>query len=291
MLLAFQTAYSQSFTVSGKVTSSDTGEEAIGTAIFDKKSQKNGAMADIDGMYRIDGMNKGDTLTFSLIGYCTREIVVEDSIHDMILDIDSVMISMLYSPRKKLPYVYNIDPEKLKPIFILSDVNTNVEQKAFPQSYRNIKQLADSLSFVTDVPYIANNEDPLFWHIVGGGRDIIPILIDKLTDTKKTKTAVRFFGGYHTVADLAYVTLQEIIKDIPTFDLLGVEFDQEGCGYCSYWHHVRKSKKNREAFRRSVNKWYDKNKNNLVWVNSHISLTGDCIRPPFVGGYYKVDKQ
>lgn len=289
MLLAFQTAYSQSFTVSGKVTSSDTGENAIGASVFYKRNQTIGAIVDLDGIYSINGMNKGDTLVFSFIGCYTQKIIVEKPKHNVVLVADTAEVIYWYPHKSEYPY--NIEEKKLKTIFIPRGVNMNIRQKDFPQSYRNLKQLADSLSFVTDVPYIANNEDPLFWRIVGGGRDIIPILIDKLTDTGKTKTAVRFFGGQYTVADLAYVTLQEIIKDIPTFDLLGVEFNQEGCGYCSYWHHVRKSKKNREAFHRSVRKWYDGNKSNLVWVNSHISLTGDCIRPPFVGGYYKVDKQ
>lgn len=132
------------------------------------------------------------------------------------------------------------------------------------------KKLVDSLKFVRFVPYIENYDDPIFWRIVEKGKEIIPNLINKMTDTKKLKEVyVPNFGGEYTVADVAYQALQEIIKDIPTFDLLGVSFSED-CGYCSYWFHVRASKRNRKKFQHAVREWYEQNKNNLVWVESLI---------------------
>jgi hypothetical protein len=58
------------------------------------------------------------------------------------------------------------------------------------------------------------------------------------------------------------------------------------CGWCSYWHHVRASKKNRKIFQQAVSKWYEANKNNLIWVESLNSVVEDCFSP--VGGHYEV---
>lgn len=154
------------------------------------------------------------------------------------------------------------------------------------------KKLIDSLRFVTEMPYacevILNSNSPsnrdtmiynigcgdrFFWQVVKGKQDIIPLLIDKLDDTTQTEASVPYFGGQYTVADIAYTALQEIIKDIPTFELLKTKFDSNGCGYCSYWNYLRKDIKNRRKFKDAVSSWYDKNKANLVWVTSNQFLT------------------
>jgi hypothetical protein len=158
------------------------------------------------------------------------------------------------------------------------------------------KKLVDSLKFVTDMPYICRDTvptelsvgcgDKIFWRAVKQKQNIVPFLLDKLSDTTQSEVTVPNFGGQYTVADIAYTALQEIIKDIPTFELLGVKFDKNGCGYCSYWTHLRKDIKNRKKFQANVRNWYDKNKSNLVWVTSSQFLTCDCAgRHPNVGHF------
>lgn len=156
----------------------------------------------------------------------------------------------------------------------------------------NSKKLVDSLKYVTDMPYICETTndagcgDILFWTVVKGKQTIIPSLLDKLTDTTTTKATVPNFGGQWTVADIAYSALKEIVRDIPTFDLLGITFDTNGCGYCSYWTHLRKDIKNRMKFQAAVKKWYNNNKANLVWVNSNEFSTCDCSGPHPNGGHF-----
>src|ERR1044072_3484753 len=92
------------------------------------------------------------------------------------------------------------------------------------------KKQVDSLKFVTNIPYVCGDARPtqlstgcgdaIFWRIVHGKEAIIPFLIEKLSDTTQTDAIVPNFGGQYTVADIAYVALQEIIKGIPTFQLL-----------------------------------------------------------------------
>ena len=94
---------------------------------------------------------------------------------------------------------------------------------------------------------------------------------------------VPFFSGEYTVADVAYSAIREIIIDIPTFKLLGIRFNKV-CGYCSYWEYVRESEKNREKFQKAVRKWYEKNKDNLKWVDEPFAVTDICTSP--AGGHY-----
>ncbi len=100
---------------------------------------------------------------------------------------------------------------------------------------------------------------------------------------------VKYFGGVYTVADVAYVALQEIIADIPTFDLLGVPYS-EMYGYNVYWWHVRESRRNRRNFRRAVRGWYEENRDNLVRMESSLSVTGDTNFVPPPGGHYVVKR-
>ena len=148
----------------------------------------------------------------------------------------------------------------------------------FSSAQTENRKLVDSLKFIKEMPYICRDTvptdlsvfcvDKIFWRTVKQKKDIIPFLIDKLADTTQTEANVQNFGGQYSVADIAYTALGEIIKDIPTFELLGVKFDENGCGYCSYWNHLRLDIQNRIKFQSLVRSWYYKNESNLVWVTS-----------------------
>ena len=156
--------------------------------------------------------------------------------------------------------------------------------------YETIKQV-DSLKFVKEMPYICETGicgDKLYWEAVSIGRINIELLIDKLDDTTSTTANVVLFGGNYTVADIAYSVLSEIIHDIPTFDILGVPFDKDGCGYCSYWQHLNKDFANRQKFKEAVKNWFHKNKDNLVWVESNNFATCDCNGNHPNGGHYEL---
>lgn len=150
----------------------------------------------------------------------------------------------------------------------------------------------DSLKYVQQMAHGCENAicgDPIYWKAVQLGDNGIELLIDKLDDSTPTTAKVVLFGGNYTVADIAYNALNEIIHDIPTFELLGVPFDKAGCGYCVYWNHIRKSDANRRAFKEAVRIWYHRNKNKLVWVESNKFATCDCGGNHPNGGHYKMD--
>jgi len=135
-----------------------------------------------------------------------------------------------------------------------------------------------------------NCSNPVLYEIISKGKPIIPYLINKMTDTEVLEERhVPFLPFEYTVADLAYVAIREMIADIPTYELLGVPFNEE-CGWCSYWYHLG-NKKNRKKFQKAVRKWYKENKDNLVWVESSNWVTGDCLRPHPAGGHYVLQKK
>jgi hypothetical protein len=154
---------------------------------------------------------------------------------------------------------------------------------------QNYAKLADSLRYVTEVPYIGNCGDPVFGEIVRKGKAIVPDLINKLTDTEVLKEMyVPVTGGEYTVADVAYIAIREIIAGIPTFELLGIP-DDLWCGYCAYWSYMRESGKNRENFQKAVREWYEAYKDGLMWVEDMRSITGECFSP--AGGHYALQRK
>jgi hypothetical protein len=160
----------------------------------------------------------------------------------------------------------------------------------------------DSLKFIKEMPFACEDNynvkerhplsigcgDELYWNVVQLNNNVIELLIDKLNDTTTSESIVRLFGYHYTTADIAYTALQEIIHKIPTFDLLGVEFDKEGCGYCSYWQHLNKNFENREKFKSAVTQWYYSNKDNFVWVESNRFETCVCYGQHPNGGHYEL---
>ncbi len=149
----------------------------------------------------------------------------------------------------------------------------------------------DSIQFIKEMPYACEHGicgDHLYWEVVKLGDDGIELLIDKLDDATPTTASVPIFGGHYAIADIAFTALNEIIHDIPTFELLGVPFDQSGCGYCAYWNHLNKSVVNRQNFKKAVKSWYHRNKSHLVWIESQHFVTCDCHGDHPNGGHYEM---
>lgn len=68
-------AFAQSYSVSGKVTDAEGGEELIGASVV-VKGTTNGVITDIDGNYQLSGVTSESVLQISFIGYLTQEIKV-----------------------------------------------------------------------------------------------------------------------------------------------------------------------------------------------------------------------
>ncbi|MCC6701843.1 MAG: hypothetical protein IT221_09985 [Fluviicola sp.] len=151
----------------------------------------------------------------------------------------------------------------------------------------------DQLKLVKEMPYICEMDscgDSLFWDVLSISPYNIEYLIEQLDDSTSSQANVILFGGTYTVADIAYDAISEIIHGIPTFELLGIPFDKEGCGYCAYWQQLRSDHSKRIQFKLAVRKWYFANEKNLVWVESDDFAICDCRGKHPNRGHYEVKK-
>ena len=132
------------------------------------------------------------------------------------------------------------------------------------------------------------DEDKVFWELVKLKKEIIPDLLNLIDDTTKLKANVRWFSGKWTVGDAAYRVIQEIIYDIPTFELMNTNFNDGDCGYCAYWQHLRLDYSNRLKFKLNLTNWYQTNKSNLVWNKS--DDISECMYTNPNKGFYVIKK-
>lgn len=181
-------------------------------------------------------------------------------------------------------------------------INCGQTMKLELQEATDMIEQIDSLRYIKEMPYICHDDidvqqrnsltigcgDQLYWNVVRLEYYGIELLIDKLDDTTTTKSIVPNFGYYYTTADIAYTALQEIIHNIPTFELLGIKFEEKECGYCSYWKHLNKTYKNRQRFKNAVREWYFNNQNNFIWIESNAFSTCDCSGQHPNGGHYEL---
>lgn len=92
LILASSVAWSQSKTVTGKVTSEDDGSGIPGVNILEKGTS-NGTVTDVNGGYSIS-IGSNSTLVYSFVGYTSQEVEVgNQSALDIVLKLDVTSLS------------------------------------------------------------------------------------------------------------------------------------------------------------------------------------------------------
>ena len=129
----------------------------------------------------------------------------------------------------------------------------------------------NNLRFIKEMPYEPElSGDSLFWVVIKAKIDIVPYLIQKLTDTTITEAPVPNFGGYYTVADIACSAISEIIHNVPILEFAEDSINNEQSnGYWGYWNYTRRSFENRVKFKNRIYKWYFANITNFEWVKNN----------------------
>lgn len=161
----------------------------------------------------------------------------------------------------------------------------------------NYKIMIDSLETITEMPYYPElSGDDVFWKLTKERADILPSLIERITDTTKTNANVPNFGGVYTVGDICVRAIEEIIRDFKTINL--IESDPKILkekAYGIYWEYVRGDFKNRVELQERAKSWYEKNKINLIWRQDDKLYAvsddenGEMKKHP-AGGYYVIKK-
>lgn len=104
LFAGFGSSQAQNLDVTGVVTEAGTGDALIGATVL-QKGTTTGAVCDVNGRYKIS-VPKGATLVFSMIGYTTKEMVVEKAgtldiaLAVQVTSLDDVIV-IGYSTQKK----------------------------------------------------------------------------------------------------------------------------------------------------------------------------------------------
>jgi iron complex outermembrane receptor protein len=76
LLLFSFTSFAQNFTISGKITSKDSGEPLVGVTVM-IKGRNEGTQTDIEGVYKLALAKGNHTLVFSFVGFKTIETLID----------------------------------------------------------------------------------------------------------------------------------------------------------------------------------------------------------------------
>jgi hypothetical protein len=123
-----------------------------------------------------------------------------------------------------------------------------------------IKSLVDSLQYLKADTLDCKAD--LYWRIIAKGKNAIPSLIDKLSDTTQTNVSYRCKGIKLNVGEVAYFALREIAF-FPTFDITRIQFDYFDENDCWSFFPYLFNNENKKEYQRMVNRWYNQNKTKL----------------------------
>lgn len=155
------------------------------------------------------------------------------------------------------------------------------------------KEKVDRAIAIENMPYIPDlSGDDLFWNIMTD-KEILPYLIERISDTTTTKAPVRYFGSNYRIGDVCTTAIGQLIPAFRAVDL--IETDQrviDEKGYGVYWEYVRNYEKRKE-FQRRVRSWYRTIKGKLQWVkDDKFYPTEDTENSPMrklpAGGIYSI---
>ena len=168
-----------------------------------------------------------------------------------------------------------------KPLTILTLLLLTLSTKA--QTSNIIEKRVDSLRFLKQQPFDCNS---VYWRVVATGKDAIPFLISKLTDTTKTQVSLKCKSRNVRFGDICFEALTEIFN-IPLFYVTQQQFDViiQGCqqGVFTYLND------HRQKFQSQVQQYYDKFKSDIKFVKYDKDYKSACKKKHGILGYYDVD--
>ncbi|MFT3980868.1 MAG: hypothetical protein QM687_10395 [Ferruginibacter sp.] len=147
------------------------------------------------------------------------------------------------------------------------------------KSDASIQLLIDSLPYMTADTF--DCKAGLFWRIVARGREAIPPLMDKLTDTTPTNIRYHCKKTPLNVGEVAHFALLHI-ADFPAFVVTKIQFDvinidETGQGCWSFYDFLFVNA-NKARYQKSMREWYDKEKNHYKTVALKRQLQADCLK-------------
>ena len=152
----------------------------------------------------------------------------------------------------------------------------------------DIKTMVDSLQDIKVDTFNCNAD--LYWRIVAKGKDAIPFLIDKLTDTTQTNIKYHCKKMKLNVGEVAQFALTEIAY-FPAFLVTKLQFDliivdETGQGCWSFYDFLFINS-NKPRYQKSVREWYNKEKAKYKATNISEEQQTECQKKFGVDTYYR----
>jgi hypothetical protein len=157
--------------------------------------------------------------------------------------------------------------------------------KSFTQSI-DLTRKVDSLRYLGVQPFDCNS---LYWQVVKGGKEAIPLLIARLNDNTPTKVSLNCKRTDVKVGDVCYEVLTEIFE-IPTFFVTRLQFDfvdQNGCQHGLYQYFAS----DRLRFKKQILDYYQHFKDHIVFVKYGKDYKNNCKLTNKILGYYQVEEK
>ena len=161
-------------------------------------------------------------------------------------------------------------------IFIFVSISANAQS--------DVKDIRLKFQKIEHMPYLCEGwfeigkfgcGDSLFWEVTTQKESAIMALMELLNDTSHTQVYFPNYGGLMTVADIAQISLGEIIQPLPRpNDFIKID-EMDGSQWMANIHWLQISPKNRQTYKESITDWYKKNKTRLVWNSSSRFRCGD----------------
>ena len=147
-----------------------------------------------------------------------------------------------------------------------------------------IKSMVDSLRFIN--ADTLNCKADLYWRIIAKGKVAIPFLIEKLADTTPTNIKYHCKKARLNVAEVAHFALTQI-AEFPAYVVTKIQFDIFNNAGCWIFYDYLFNNANKAAYKKSVQDWYAKQKENYRLKRISIKYQTGCQKLFGIKAYYR----
>jgi hypothetical protein len=172
--------------------------------------------------------------------------------------------------------------KNISAILLLFSVTLSYGQKV------DIKVLVDSLQFIKADTF--NCKADIYWRIIAQGKEAIPFLIDKLTDTTQTNIKYHCKKTKLNVGEVAQFALTDIAS-FPAFLVTKMQFDviildETGQGCWSFYDFLFINS-NKPRYQKNVREWYEKERGKYKEEKISTNKQTECQKKFGIDTYYR----
>lgn len=128
-----------------------------------------------------------------------------------------------------------------------------------------LKEEILKLEYVQYIPELSGDKE--FWELVKLGDEILPCLLDLVSDTAVTNVNRPNNGGNYRVGDISFVVINQIVLCIPYGEISSSNFNKDSNNIIDY---LNEDIENRLVVEEELKNWFVNNSEKLVWVSDTV---------------------